>query len=293
MRVIGILLIGAADDVNREHSFEVVWIPAMSDQLELPKSDIVADERFTGVSPPIPISEELASTGTEQLPLIEDDKDLVPLLRQASNDELDPLVKYIIEKGGVTSELGRTERYRQYSASGDHSKYADDIAAEIQRFGANTVRTAVVRNGRGIKYRKILGQMAKRCAVKARLWDETAAIEERVLLAVLSKSYEGMTEEQRGKLLATLKIQRLPGVGGPDVGGALQAAFAADTRFVKGLALFAGPIGWALDPTWGGLMVAGPAHRVTLPCVVQVALIRQSIVHRQRLVVRVVRNPKI
>jgi uncharacterized protein YaaW (UPF0174 family) len=258
----------------------------MSDQLEVPKSDIVADERFTGVSPAVPISEELASIGTERLPLIEDDKDLVPLLRQASNDELDPLVKYIIENGGTTTQLSRTQRYRLYSASGDHSKYADDIAAEIQRFGANTVRIAVVRNGRGIKYRKILGQMAKRCGVKARFWDETAAIEERVLLAVLSKSYEGMTEEQRQKLLATLRIQRLPGVSDPDIAGTLQAAFAADTRFLKGLALFAGPIGWAFDPTWGGLMVAGPAHRVTLPCVVQVALIRQSMVQRQRRVKR-------
>jgi uncharacterized protein YaaW (UPF0174 family) len=255
--------------------------------LESRKSDIVgADERFAAVTPPIPISNEPSPAGTQRLSLIEDDKDLVPLLRQASNDELDPLVKYIIEKGGTTAQLVRTERYRQYSASGDHSKYADDIAAEIQRFGANTVRTAVVPNSRGIKYRKILRQMAKRCGVKARFWDETAAIEERVLLAVLSKSYERMTEVQRQKLLATLKIQRLPGVGGPDVAGTLQAAFAADTRFVKGLALFAGPIGWALDPTWGGLMVAGPAHRVTLPCVVQVAPIRQSIVHRQRRVER-------
>jgi uncharacterized protein YaaW (UPF0174 family) len=135
--------------------------------------------------------------------------------------------------------------------------------------------------------------MAKRSGVKARLWDETAAIEERVLLAVLSQSYEGMTEEQRQKLLATLKIQRLPGVGGPDVAGALQASFAANSGFLKGLALFAGPIGWALDPTWGGLMVAGPAHRVTLPCVVQVALIRQSMVHRQRRVVRITTNSKI
>jgi uncharacterized protein YaaW (UPF0174 family) len=267
--------------------FEVVWIRAMSDQLELPKSDIVeADERFAAASPIIPISKEPAPAGTQRLPLIEDDEDLVPLLRQASNDELDPLVKCIIEKGGVTAQLGRTQRYRLYSASGDHRKYADHIAAEIQRFGANTVRTAAVREGRGIKYRKILAHMAKRCGVKARRWDETVAIEERVLLAVLSKSYEGMTEEQRQELLATLKINRLPGVGGPDIAGALQVAFAADAGFVKGLALFAGPIGWALDPTWGGSMVAGPAHRVTLPCVVQVALIRQSLVHRQRRVER-------
>jgi hypothetical protein len=122
----------------------------MSDQLELRKSDRGV-ERFAGVSPSIPIFKEPAPAGTQQLPLIEDDKDLVPLLRQASNDELDPLVKYIIENGGTTTQLSRTQRYRLYSASGDHRKYADDIAAEIQRFGANTFRTAVVRNGRGIK----------------------------------------------------------------------------------------------------------------------------------------------
>jgi hypothetical protein len=115
----------------------------MSDQLESRKSDIVgADERITGAYLPIPMSKEPAPAGTQPLPLIENDKDLVPLLRQASNDELDPLVKYIIENGGTTTQLSRTQRYRLYSANDDHSKYADDIAAEIQRFGANTVRIA-------------------------------------------------------------------------------------------------------------------------------------------------------
>ncbi|MGA2859755.1 MAG: hypothetical protein ABSE40_23035 [Candidatus Sulfotelmatobacter sp.] len=58
--------------------------------------------------------------------------------------------------------------------------------------------------------------------------------------------------------------------------------FAANAGLTKGLALFAGPVGWALDALWGGMIAAGPAYRVTIPCVVQVALIRQSMLCRKR-----------
>jgi uncharacterized protein YaaW (UPF0174 family) len=189
--------------------------------------------------------------------------------------------------------------------------YADDIAAEIQKFGANTFWSQAFRNGRGKRYRKILKSVAKRCGAKAGLWDETAKIEERVLVAVLSKAYEGMTKEQRQEMLETLRIHKLPGTGGPVTAAALQTAiqatgfapyklavivangtantvlghglaFAANAGLTKGLALFAGPIGWALDAMWGGMILAGPAYRVTVPCVVQIALIRQSMLQRER-----------
>jgi uncharacterized protein YaaW (UPF0174 family) len=250
-------------------------------------------------------------SGTGPLPLIEDDQDLVPLLRQASNEELDPLVKYIIEKGGVTAQLHRTQRYRQYSATGDHSKYADDIAAEIQKFGANTVWTNAIRKGRGIKYGKILRKVAKRCGVKAGWLDETTEIEERMLMAVLSRAYDKMTEVQRHELLCTLEIHGLPGSSGLAGTAALQTviqaagfapyklavivanatanavlghglAFAANAGLTKAVALFAGPVGWVFDAAWGGTIAAGPAYRVILPCVVQVALIRQSMLRKQR-----------
>jgi uncharacterized protein YaaW (UPF0174 family) len=256
-------------------------------------------------------ADALVPSGSGPLSLIEDDEDLVPLLRQASNEELGPLVEYIIGKGGVTAQLQRTQRYRQYSLSRDHSKYADDIAAEIQKFGANTFWTHTIRKGRGIKYRKILRQVAKRCGVMAGLGGETAELEERVLAAVLSRAYEGMTIEKRLELLDTLKIHQLPGAGGPIAAGALQAAiqaagfapyklavivangtanailghglaFAANAGLTKAVALFAGPAGWALDAVWGGMIAAGPAYRVTLPCVVQVAMIRQSMLRKQR-----------
>jgi hypothetical protein len=51
---------------------------------------------------------------------------------------------------------------------------------------------------------------------------------------------------------------------------------------VKAVAVFAGPVGWALDAIWGGMLAAGPAYRVTIPCVVQVAFIRQSMLRKQQ-----------
>lgn len=49
------------------------------------------------------------------------------------------------------------------------------------------------------------------------------------------------------------------------------AANAALTRY---MAVFAGPIGWAVTVLWTAYDIAGPAYRVTIPCVVQIAYMR-------------------
>jgi uncharacterized protein YaaW (UPF0174 family) len=268
-------------------------------------------DRYAATHQPVEVTSarDLVHTGTGPLPLVGDDMDLVPLLRQASNEELAPLVEYILNKGGLSAELDATIVFKKHYPN--HRMYADDIAAEIQKFGANTFWSQTFRKGRGKKYGKILRSVAKRCGVKVRFWDETAEIEERVLEAVLSKASERMTDQQRQELLDTLEINRLPGAGGPVAAGAVQAAIqaagfapyklavivangmanavlghglalAANAGLVKALALFAGPVGWAFDAIWGGMIVAGPAYRVTIPCVVQVAFIRQSILRRQQ-----------
>jgi uncharacterized protein YaaW (UPF0174 family) len=250
-------------------------------------------------------------SGTGPLPLIEDDHDLVPLLRQASNEELAPLVEYILKKGRATAQLDRTQTYKLHSPNGNHRAYADDIAAEIQKFGANTMWSHLFRKGRGKKYRKILKDVARRCGIKASFWDETGQIEDRVVLAVLGRAYESMTEAQRRELLNTLEIHRIPGTGALAGAAGLEVAiwstgfvpykaavivangtanavlghglaFAANAGLTKGMALFAGPIGLAFDALVGGAILAGPAYRVTIPCVVQVALIRKAMRQRRR-----------
>lgn len=43
------------------------------------------------------------------------------------------------------------------------------------------------------------------------------------------------------------------------------------------MAIFAGPIGWALTGLWALMDIAGPAYRVTIPVVIQVAFLRAKL----------------
>ncbi len=40
------------------------------------------------------------------------------------------------------------------------------------------------------------------------------------------------------------------------------------------LSIFAGPIGWMLTAIWTAIDIVGPAYRVTIPCVIQIAYMR-------------------
>jgi uncharacterized protein YaaW (UPF0174 family) len=253
-------------------------------------------------------SKALISYGTPPLPLIEDDPDLVPLLRQASNDELAPLVKYITEKGGLSSDLQNTQRYIQNSP--DHRMYADDIAAEIQRFGANTIATWY-RNGIGRTYREILINAARKSGIKVRQKDETEDIELRIIHAFLGRAWLEMSERQRQELIDSIRIKSSPGVKALGATGSFQAliqaagfgpyqlavivangaanlllghglSLATNAVLTKSVSIFAGPLGMVFSALWLGSLAAGPAYRVIMPCILQIALIRQEALARKR-----------
>ena len=51
---------------------------------------------------------------------------------------------------------------------------------------------------------------------------------------------------------------------------------AANAALTKWLSVFAGPIGWAVTALWTVIDIAGPAYRVTIPAVIQIAYMRQK-----------------
>jgi uncharacterized protein YaaW (UPF0174 family) len=249
----------------------------------------------------------LAHFGTGPLPLITDDSDLLPLLRQATNEELAPLVEYILRKGGWSSELEGTAVFKKHHPH--HRIYADDIAAEIQMFGANTLTSDLFRNGRGVCYKEIVQDVAKRCKVKSHSGAKVEDLELAIIESIWSTAWDSMSVDEREAVLSTLEIDRIPGLGGTASIGALQAAiraggflpyqaavvvanglanatlghglsFAANAALTKGVAIFAGPVGLAFTAILGTIAFAGPAYRVTIPCVVQVGAIRQMWLRR-------------
>ena len=58
------------------------------------------------------------------------------------------------------------------------------------------------------------------------------------------------------------------------------AANAAMTRMAS---IMLGPVGWVLTALWTLLDIAGPAYRVTVPAVIQLSYIRQSVNHPSHL----------
>ena len=53
--------------------------------------------------------------------------------------------------------------------------------------------------------------------------------------------------------------------------------FAANTALTRSIGVFAGPLGWVLTGAWTAIDLAGPAYRVTIPSVIQVAFLRAGL----------------
>lgn len=246
------------------------------------------------------------------LPLRTDDDDLIPLLRSASTDDLGILVEFIMKS--ITSQLDSCPQFENYNPrahenppihDGDHRIYVDEISAEIQKYGGNTGTNILFRGGKGVKYSEIVRDVADKLKVKYNDAEDVASIEIQIQLKVLKEAYEKMDDQQRRALLdavgaehngaipailPVMAIQASLRLGGfaayqmaiivanavarQLLGHGLQLA--ANAGLVRALGVLAGPIGWAITVLWTIFDLAGPAYRVTIPCVLQITYIRQK-----------------
>lgn len=243
------------------------------------------------------------------LPLREPDNDLIPLLRRASSDDLGVLIEYIHKAynedlSSVPEFAKQNPRAKERVYDGDHRTYADDIAAEIQRYGGNSFSNAF-RGGKGVPYLEVVRDVADNLKVNYSANADAAAIEGQIQLKVLEKAYEQMSNQERAELLNELGVRITNGIpatlpvvavqGAVKLGGfaaykmALIIAnavakaligrglsFAANRALAQAIKAFAGPVGWAITVVWTLVDLAGPAYRVIIPCVVQIAYIRQK-----------------
>jgi uncharacterized protein YaaW (UPF0174 family) len=187
----------------------------------------------------------------------------------------------------------------------DHQKYVDEIAAEIQKFGGNTIAN-IMRGGRGVLYKEIARDVAGKIGADYGEGQSVDLIEQQILLKVLEKSWKKMTETEKKAFLkgmrAELHSDRLPkafpielvqaaliagGAYASYRGWILLANAIARTTLGRELSVIAGSVfrRWinalggavagGLTAIWALLEVAGPAYRVTAPCVIHIAMLRQ------------------
>ena len=176
-----------------------------------------------------------------------------------------------------------------------------DIGAELQSYGGNTILNHF--RGHGPSYESIVRDVCKRLRVRNILIHDTAEEMEQKLLIHVSKKAIGELDESQARaimdecgirnferskagLLAALMalqvinrkvfiivmetIMRL--VSRILVGRGIM--YAGMGIFSRGLGILFGPMGWILVGGWTVWDMLGPAYRVTIPAVIQIAYMR-------------------
>lgn len=135
-----------------------------------------------------------------------DDDDLEFLVNCSASD-LSTLVEILItDKDGevrYTEELTNTENYKRYSP--DHTKYWQEIAAEIQCYDANTL-ASMFRGGKGILYRNVLTNACEQIEVSYLDSASTQEIEQNLLMKFLEGEIEQFSTPELKTLMDELDL---------------------------------------------------------------------------------------
>ncbi|MGY3717666.1 DUF3944 domain-containing protein [Sutcliffiella cohnii] len=231
-----------------------------------------------------------------------EDKDLV-FLKYSNNEDLEILVNYLTKnkkgKNRFNSELIKEGRYIKNTPN--HQVYWDLIAAELQTYGSNGV-ARVIRGNKGVYYKEILMDVCKKMKVNFNSKSDVAVIERNLLMKILTDSLEKMDNDELKKVIEELDLQT-DRFNKQAVLVALQVAIKAggfksyqlavivanavskqllgrgialggNAALTRLLGIFASPIGWTIMGLWTAVDLAGPAFRVTIPSVIQVAYMR-------------------
>ncbi len=227
------------------------------------------------------------------------DKDLNPVLEIAENDDLDILVGYL--KNKMSEDLTDSDAYKRYNP--DHTKYADLIAKEIRDMGGNSFTNLV--RGTGPSYHEIVCDVADKLNAPYHKNENIEDVEDSILETILKKSLSEMSEEEKESLLeqaegksglkagsvttATLigifrsggfYSYRLTVIIANQVAKAILGrglTFATNAALTRFASILTGPIGWAITGIWTAVDIAGPAYKVTIPCVIHIAMLRKKL----------------
>jgi len=236
-----------------------------------------------------------------------DDADL-EFLKDCDNEDLKVLADILIyKKNGkkrFTQELADERDFRH--CNGDYQKVWDLIAGELQLYGGDSIIN-MVRRWKGVPYREILENVCGKMRVNYNKKSPTEKIEMNLIMKVVEDALEKMSEEEKREVVKEMKLdveqpttqiimaslQAAIKVGGFRayeialiVANAISRAlfgkglsFAANAMLTRLMAIFAGPLGLIANILLTVPLITNTAYRVTIPATIQVAYMRQKMLH--------------
>ena len=172
--------------------------------------------------------------------------DLYSLLAICSDEELAPLVEIIT--GCITNELDIDELYKKHKPN--HCKYYKKIGDEVRLFGSDSF-ASVTRGGEGVDYSEVVTDVCNR-------------------LDIPCKGDDLLRKER--KLISLYNLEKSSIKSSISVGRALSFVAA-------GLLSKMNPLGWIYSVK----NLSSPAFRVTIPCVLHIAMLRVEIIKKYNL----------
>jgi len=233
------------------------------------------------------------------------DADLADVLMSASADDIGLLIDIITDSGKGRISLS-SSTCRQLSAAKEREITEYDrglVAEELTRFGGNSLMN-IFRGGSGVHYKELLGDVASHVGVGKEGLGDCAKMEMAIIAKVVEQSVGRMSEDDKATFFESVGASYRPGMG-PSALAALIASLGASglssyrlaavvasatmsslvgrgvvlaggAGLSRGLAVLAGPVGWAITGLWTAFDLASPAYRVTVPCVIQIGHMRQK-----------------
>ena len=177
-----------------------------------------------------------------------------------------------------------------------------ELANELQKFGGNSILN-YMRDGQGPSYKRILRDVCKRMHVKdLDINDSVIDMEHKLLISVSASVVDKLSEEDIRSIMDECKMQGFEYTKQGLI-AALMALRVINRRlfviviqtvmrmtielligrgiamagmgiFSRCISVFFGPIGWLLLTGWTVWDLMGPAYRVTIPAVIQIAYMR-------------------
>ncbi|OOR99600.1 hypothetical protein B0187_04620 [Haemophilus paracuniculus] len=230
-------------------------------------------------------------------------------LSQCSDEDLNDLVYCLThDKDGsarLTEELTMSDAYKRYSPA--HSMYWQEIAAEVQCFGANTFAT-ILRGGKGVLYKEVLCDVCDKMKVNYNKNSNVERIETALLSKILEDALEKMSPDEIRELATSLGLKNTQNITAQLLLGSFTTIFkmggfksyqltlmvvnaiaqvlfkrdlslAGNATLTRSVSILTGPIGWAITGIWTAVDIAGAAYRVTIPAVIQIAALRQKVLY--------------
>ena len=216
------------------------------------------------------------------------------ILNTFSNEELEPIVKLITEKGSISQLLTRSEEYKTYYP--DHQKYVNVIKDELSLMGGNSVVNFFRR--RGVSYREMVMDVCDQLDARYNKKFSTEHIEHRLLEKIIEDAWKKMSQEERTEVLqkignpekgsssmtnsTLISLFRAGGVASYRISLMIADSLCqsisgrglalARNATLIGLPMLIGPLGFVIS----AIRVAGPAYRVTVPAVTYIAALRNA-----------------